>query len=336
VFDELCRRQHGVIGRSQALACGLTDKTIESRLRHRRWQRIHQGVYATFTGSPTRLSLLWAAVLRAGPGSVVSHETAAELAGLADALDVAAPIHVTIPTKRKVGRVPSLVVHRSSRVEVARYPTRLPPQTRIEETVIDLTQSARVLEQAMSWISRAVGARLTTPERLGATLAGRRKVKRRKDLAEALHDVAMGCHSVLELRYLRGVERVHGLPEANRQTPSDRHGGKIYDDVLYEEYHTVVELDGRAAHPDAERWRDMRRDNGSVVDGRSVLRYGRGDVCERPCHAAHQVARVLQANGWTGAPTRCHRADCVIAETPTPDRGEDPPRSHRRRAHVRR
>ena len=46
-------------------------------MRSGRWQRLQRGVYATFSGEPTRQTALWAALLRAGPGAVLSHQTAA-------------------------------------------------------------------------------------------------------------------------------------------------------------------------------------------------------------------------------------------------------------------
>jgi hypothetical protein len=84
VFDEVVRGQAGIITRYQAIAVGHSTATVRARLDSGRWQRIFTGVYATFSGPLPRHSLLWAAVLRAGPGAALSHETAAELAGLVD------------------------------------------------------------------------------------------------------------------------------------------------------------------------------------------------------------------------------------------------------------
>ena len=56
---------------------GFTDSAIAARLRSGRWQRLHAGVYATFSGDPLRQAWLWAAVLRAGRAAVLSHQTAA-------------------------------------------------------------------------------------------------------------------------------------------------------------------------------------------------------------------------------------------------------------------
>lgn len=308
-----------MISRRQALAAGLTDAAIEARLRSARWRRLYSGVYATFSGPVPRPARRWAALLYAGPGSLLSHYTAADLVGLADPESPDHPVHVTIPTQRRVRSVPGVVVvHRSHRTAVSAHPSRRPPQTRVEETVLDLTQLARTVDQAIGWAIRACGARLTTPARLAAALAARRKLRWRADLASAIADAGSGCHSLLELRWLRRVERPHGLPPGRRQRPRARAGGRWYDDVHYQPYRTLVELDGRVAHPDRARWRDLRRDNAGVADGLSVLRYGAGDVAERPCEAAAQVATVLIRNGWSGSPTPCGPgcpASLMITET---------------------
>jgi hypothetical protein len=80
VLDAL-ERQCGLVSRAQVLSGGMTRKQIESRLRGGRWQRLYPGVYATFSGAPGRVAILWAAILRVGDKAVLSHYTAAELAG---------------------------------------------------------------------------------------------------------------------------------------------------------------------------------------------------------------------------------------------------------------
>lgn len=302
MLDEVLARQCGALTRRQALECGLTDEAIEARLRNR-WQRVLGSVYVAHNGPVGRDCLLWAAVLRAGDGAVLSHESAAEAVGLAD--DPLATVHVTVPTARKVRRARDIVVHRSNRVEAARHPTRLPPQTRVEETVVDLTQSSDRVGEAIGWITRACGRRLTRPERIASAIDARKKVRWRAELLAAVGDVATGAQSPLEVRYLRAVERAHGLPVGNRQYAVDRGGGRCYDDVRYADFGVVVELDGRAAHPDEARWRDLRRDNASVIGGRRVLRYGWADVAGQPCGVAAQVATVLRYAGWRGAPRQC-------------------------------
>jgi hypothetical protein len=66
----LLELQSGVVSRGQALGHGLDDDIIENRLRSGRWRAAHRGVYATFSGRLSREAVLWAAVLRAGPGGL--------------------------------------------------------------------------------------------------------------------------------------------------------------------------------------------------------------------------------------------------------------------------
>ena len=241
---------------------------------------------------------------------MLSHDTAAELVGLTDRTSPA--IHVTVPHGRSLVRVPGVRLHRSNRAAIARHPTRTPPQSRVEETVIDLTQSARSVEDAVGWLARAVGSRVTTPARLRSVLDGRPRIRWRAVLTAAVDDIADGCHSVLERAYLRDVERAHGLPRADRQAVRRRRGGTRYDDVLYRKYRLRVELDGREAHPLSARVRDRRGDNAAVLAGDDPLRYGHGDVYDTPCAVAGEVAGMLTAAGWTGRPRRCRRPGCPI------------------------
>ncbi len=101
-FDSVQRYQVGVATRVQVLNSGLSDDAIVHRITTGRWQRLYKGVYATFSGPVPRQARLWAAVLCAGPGAVLSHESAAEIQRL---LDQPAPlISVTVPAARRVVR----------------------------------------------------------------------------------------------------------------------------------------------------------------------------------------------------------------------------------------
>jgi hypothetical protein len=157
------------------------------------------------------------------------------------------------------------------------------------------------VDDAIGWLARACARRLTTPSRLAATIAGRRRVRWRRMLCAALDDVALGCHSLLELRYLRDVERAHNLPVGRRQ----RRRRSTYSDLEYEEYGLNVELGGRIPHSGDGALRDRRRDNRRVADRLRVLRYGFVDVSAHPCATAGQVGEALTAGGWTGKPKCC-------------------------------
>lgn len=314
MFFEVTRTQAGVVSRAQARRCGTTDSRIAAQIRTGRWQRVFPGVVATFTGDMPWPARLWAALLYAGTGAVLSHRTAAELHGLVDQRP--GPVHVSVPHTRRVVARHGLVVHRVSDPRRLRHPARVPPRTTVEETVLDLAASGRSLDEAVGWLLTAVGSRLTTPGRIADAMRNRGRMRWRRDLAAALADAAAGCHSVLEYRYRRFVERAHRLPAGVRQQRRDG----WYDDVSYPEFGVHVELDGRLGHADGGRFRDHRRDNAAVVSGGRVLRYGYADVASRPCAVADEVARVLAASGWSGASAPC--PDCTNGEVP-PRHGVD-------------
>ncbi len=263
-----------------------------------RWQVVQRSVYSIYTGKPTRDAVLWAAVLRAGPGAALSFGTAAEVHRLVDA--PSPRVHVSIPQERTVVTVRGLVIHRSTRLAEATHPTALPPRTRVEETVLDLVGQADSFDAAFAVVCTAVQRRLTTPARIRRTMDVRRKLRWRAELTKALAEIGSGVHSLLEYRYARRVERPHGLPAATRQAKVVTGGQSRYLDNLYRGFGLCVELDGRQAHPDDRRWLDVRRDNATAAGGLVTLRYGWADVDSRPCQTAAQVGLALRTRGWTG------------------------------------
>jgi len=299
----LITRQRGVIATWQASAAGISHRDMQDLARAGRWQRLHYGVYATFTGQPLWEATLWAATLRTGPRSILSHETAAELDGLIDRRSRV--IHVTVPETRHRKKIAGLAIHRSSRDIAIRRIGRLPPRAMPEETVLDLAEAATSFDDVIAILARACQRRLITPFVLTETMQQRARLRWRAEITQALGDVAAGAHSPLEYRYVRDVERAHGLPEASRQARAGHNGRNIFRDALYRRYRLIVELDGRANHPDEQRWSDQRRDNAAAVEGVITLRYGWADVTERACETAREVGTALAGRGWAGPLRRC-------------------------------
>jgi putative AbiEi antitoxin of type IV toxin-antitoxin system len=190
---QLIRRQHGVITRRQALATGLPATTVATWVQQGHWIRLDRGIYATGSGPPSREALLWAALLRAGPGAVLSHETAAELGGLIS--EPGPDIHVTVPARRnpaRAGAMPGVVVHRSAHAGRSVSRDNGPPRTGIDDTVIDLTQTSATASEAFTWLGRAVGLRLTTVRRLRRAGATRARLHWRAEIGRALTALACG------------------------------------------------------------------------------------------------------------------------------------------------
>ena len=307
--------QHGMIARWQAPAVGLSLSAIDAQLRRGRWQPLYRGVYAAYTGAPPRESVLWAGVLRGGPGAVLSHHTAAELDGLTDrpgrVIDVTVghDRRISLSGEERRGPAPRIAFHRTRRIDAIRHPAKTPPRTRVEETILDLIQCSSTFDDVLSWLCKGCGRRVVTPQLIHTAAGMRGRVRWRDDILGALPLIAEGAHSPLEYRYVRDVETAHGLPKARRQ--ARRISGKSrlprprYLDSLYEAFGVVVELDGRADHLAEDRWRDIRRDNANARSGIMTLRYNWADVTRRPCDVAADVADALRICGWEGLPRCC-------------------------------
>jgi hypothetical protein len=192
-LEDLVPLQRGVVARQQALADGMTRHAVTARLESRRWQKLHDGVYYTYTGPVPREARLWAAVLRVGHGAVLSHETAAELWGFADRRSPV--IHVSVPRQAGTLTVPEVRLHYSARLPDARCPSAPVPVTRREDTVLDLVNSAASDAEAVAWLAAACQRGTATPGSLREYLGkpGRARMRWRGVLLGTLRQLEAGA-----------------------------------------------------------------------------------------------------------------------------------------------
>jgi hypothetical protein len=283
----------------------MSDKSLDWLIAKGAWQRTYWGVYATFTGTLSRRAQLWAALLHAGSGARLSHETAAELLELTD---IQAPlIHLKIPPDRRFAPVEGLVAHRSNRPDPGwRHPLGMPRHTLVEETIIDLVNAADYLDTAISWVTAGFGRGFTSEYPLRNEATSRKRLRWREQIDDVITAAAGGAHSVLEYRYDRDVARAHGLPAASKQFRFRKPGGTWgFRDRYHEDYKLVVELDGKQAHPADRRGTDEDRDNHAAALGSSTLRFGWDDVTRRSCETAAIEALALRRRGWPGQLRPC-------------------------------
>ena len=296
ILLELAELQAWTLSRAQVLEHGLTDRVI-SRLLRTQWWAIAPGVYS-LRPEPGWLGWCWAGLLVGGPGSSLGLAAAAHLHRL-----IRSPpdrILVWLPEGRQVRSRDPWVFRRG-----ARTPVGSPPRTGVVRTILDLA-AVQPTDALVGVLAEAVGRRGVRPEEVRAGLTALPRHTRRRLLTDLLADVDGGIRSPLERRYLQLVERAHGLPTAERQSSP---GGRFEVDAWYAAFRTVVELDGRTYHEGAARFRDFARDNRHVEAGLVTVRLGWGDVVDRPCAVARQVAKVLVRHGWSGTPHGCRR--CV-------------------------
>ena len=271
------------------------DRTAVARLvRRRELVEVLRGVYVDHTGPTSWQQRAWAAVLWAWPAALAGQSAWRAFEGPGRRSREVERLHVVVERHRRLTAPPGIVLHRRSGFADRVLWNLGPPRVRLEEAVLDVALAA------------AAGGRRTTSARLRAALDGRPWVPRRALIGAVLDDVEAGSCSVLEREYLARVERPHGLPVGRRQARAEHRGRTMWQDVAYEEWGLVVELDGRFDHVVmTDRDRDLDRDLATAAAGGQTLRLEYGQVLSRSCATADRVARVLASRGWSGATQRC-------------------------------
>jgi hypothetical protein len=306
---ELASVQGGVAGRDQVIGCGVTAPTLERLIASGWWTSIARGVYQTSPGPVSWVGLAWAGVLLGADHARLGPRASGHLHGLLE--DAPTPIDVLVPHDRFCRVSGPWVFSRERAGARSSRTLGAPPRLSVEDTVLDLVGSGTEHE-LVSLVTRAVQRRRTSTSALLVALEQRRRHPHRQLLLSVLGDVAEGAESPLEFRYLRVVERPHGLPQGSRQRR--RLGLRHVSDVGYDIYKVLVELDGRAGHEADGRFRDMARDNSFAASSWITLRYGWYDVLHHPCQVAFQVGTVLAERGWAGVPSRCQVIGCGLPD----------------------
>jgi hypothetical protein len=298
----LTRQQDGVVSRRQLRDLGARDHDIVRLVRRRDLVVAHPGVYVGHTGELTWVERAWVAVLACWPAAL-SHQSALPNP-TSDGL-----IHVAIDYRRSARPPARVVAHRMADFDQRTNWLRSPPRVKLEHAAVDVALSKTSVADRFRVFADACQTRETSPAAIADALATRRRVPDRSLLVELLHDLETGACSVLERGYLE-LERLHGLPAANRQQPDHLAGRTIYRDAPYFNFGVKIELDGRAFHDNAAaRDRDAERDLDTLVDDDSTtVRLTHGQVFDRGCETIAKIAALLGRRGWPGPFVRC--SDC--------------------------
>ena len=195
-LGQVLREQDQVIARWQALRCGVPPNTLDRYTgRGGRWQRLLPGVYLAVTGTPTQSQREMAALLYAGPRSLITGPAAVRRHHLrSPGPDV---VDVLIPWSRKRQSVAFVRVHRTKRM-----PERLfvSSQLRFAKPARAVADAARLLsrfDDVRAVVCEAVQRRACTVSELIEELqAG--PMPRSALLREALAEVGDGVRSVAE------------------------------------------------------------------------------------------------------------------------------------------
>jgi hypothetical protein len=289
----LAGRQGGAFSFVQALRLGFPRATISRRLSSGAWVRVHPGVYVVGGTPPSRLLDLWSAVLAAGDGAVVTHESAALLHG-AERLPLR-PITLTNPHGAHhhlegvfVHQIDDLADHH--RATWSSLPISTPGRAVVE---LGATQNADTIGRVADDLVR--GGR-TTYAAIGAVLAqvarrGKPGIDKVMLVLDERGDGFVPPASELE-RSLFAVLDAGGLPAPVRQLPLPGRG-PIHGiaDGGYLDAQIVLEADGRRWHARlAAAKRDRERDAQVVRAGWVPLRF----TWEQIVHDPGEVCAVVR------------------------------------------
>ena len=239
--------QLDVITREQAVAVGLTKHALRHRLRlGGPWQGLLPGVYLATTGSPTRIQQEMAAMLYAGPGSVITGLAAVRQHHIRG--PVTEFIDVLIPASRRRRDADFVQLHRTTRLPTQIWqlgPLRyaLSPRA-VADAVRDLTGLRDVRAMVADAVQRGHCRVPDLSEELSKGPSVGSKLFR-----EALADVADGIRSAAE-GDLKDLLAKSGLP-------APLFNASIYDgdgtfiarpDAWWPEKGVAVEVDSHEWH----------------------------------------------------------------------------------------
>jgi hypothetical protein len=255
----------------QLLRGGWTAGAIRGQLDARRWQRDGRAVLL-HNAPPSRREQLDIALINAGPRSVLTSFTAAEVLGLQGWLRPT--IHVLVPSGARLSTALRATVHYASDWDEAEHLTARSVH-RLPGALILAAGGFAQPRPAIGLIAAGVQQRRVRADELRSALARAPHIRHHAILLASIEDIAQGSHALSEIDFISLCRRAH-LPLPRRQTIRMHGGRRRYLDAEWELPHgrrLVVEVDG-ALHLVPARWyADQLRQNDLVLDGTMVLRF---------------------------------------------------------------
>jgi hypothetical protein len=285
--------QHGIISRHQALAAGVTRAMIERRTRGGGpWQRILPGVYLAVTGTPTTDQRDMAALLYAGPGSVITGAAALRRHGLR--APNAKAIDVLVPARRKRGSAGFVRIHRTTRLP-APYASGGVEFSAPARAVADAVRGLTALPEVRAVVADAVQRRRCKAEQLADELADG-PIWGSALFRLALAEIASGVRSAAEGDFRALLIRA-GIP-------SPMFNARLYSggillavpDAWWPDAGLAVEVDSREWHLSPAEWeRTMRRHARMTACGIVVLHFSPGQIKSQSAMVVETIRASLGA-----------------------------------------
>jgi len=262
-FRSVVERQRGRVTWAQLKQLGPSDRMINREIKAGRLLPVLPKVYAVGHRTTGREADLWAAILYAGPGAMLSHATAAHWRGLIRY----PPREIEVTTPRNIKSIKGVRVYRQR--HVSRHFHRDLPVTSIAQTVLDLAATAelRLVRKALADLDFRHELDVTAID--AVCKRGRPGSARLREALENHQPELAHTNGDLEIDFLEWCERHHvPIPKFNTYI----HGIQV--DAHWPGSNLVVELDGYDNHSSrAQLRRDKRNDLKLRGRGLTVLRY---------------------------------------------------------------
>ncbi|HEU5390363.1 MAG TPA: hypothetical protein VFV73_31140 [Streptosporangiaceae bacterium] len=292
-LPDLLNRQLTVASRQQLLALGMRDNAMQYRLRAGGpWQTLLPGVYLAASGVPSFAQKEVAALLYAGPGSLITGPAALTHHRIRNDGNTNV-IDVLIPAERRRESTSFVKLHRTTRIPVKTCsvgPARLVLAPR---AVADTARLLPNLRDVRAVVAEAVQlGRCTVMELAGELSAG--PIKGSAQLRSVLAEVADGIRSTAEgdLRSLIKAARLP-MPLFN---PSLYDGELLLGkpDAWWPRARVAVEVDSRAWHLSPEDWDRTRRRHDLMGEaGIIVLHFSPRELRHEPAMVTKRIQGAL-------------------------------------------
>lgn len=284
-MDSYLRRQDGVITRSQAISCGLSDAGISRRLRSGRWRRHGPGVYFVDDRPFTAAARIRATVWSHGPNAAASGLAAAWWHDIVES----APgiVEVTVPRHSHGRPRPGARIRRRDLL-----PADIVERKGLRVTGLALTviEAAARGEGGAAVLDRALQRHTELPQLWRAHLRnkGRYGSPAARRMLQAAADGARSHAERLLIRLLRSA----GITGWVANYPI----GRYRVDAGFPASKVAIEVDGFAFHSSqADFQNDRERQNIIALLGWQVLRFTWLDLVEAPQRVIAQIRRAISA-----------------------------------------
>lgn len=288
-------RQERVVSRAQALACGLTRAALAHRARpDGPWQRLLPAIYLAQTGTPTVAQKEMAALLHAGPASVLTGPAA--LHGFGLTTTAPSRFDVLVPSQRQPGSVSFVTIHRTTRMpeRVACEGRRLYalPARALADTARGMTS----LREVRALIAGALQRGDCKVEMLAVELR-EGQVRGSALLRRVLAEAAGGIRSVVEAEFKDLIERAR-LPRPMFNARLLAADGRFIasPDAWWPEAGVAAEVDSRQWHLRPDDWeKTMHRHRAMSRHGILVLHFTPRQIRSDPASVIADITDALKA-----------------------------------------